>query len=544
MGKALALDTPIPTPSGWTTMGALQVGDMVFDERGQPCMVCFVTPVQEQRECFELSFDDGSAVVADAEHRWSAYDWAGWQALRMRHRRLADPHAVAELDHGTAGEEAPGLVTTRQMFETGRAARSGGGAVPNWFIPLCHPLELPEADLAADPYALGRRLGEAGCSRDAIPPVYLRASIKQRLALLQGLADTAGTIVDDTGVVELRLSDRQLLEQARELACSLGHRAEPVTSRLVRLASGRSMSAWRFSWSPLDQVFRAPRKAEALERSLARLTTGRMHRRAITSIRRVPSVPVRCIMVDSPSHLYLAGESMIPTHNTSFALGMASHGALVGQRPVLLFSLEMSQLEMSQRILCAEAKVDATRVRNGRLTEADWHKLTHAVGRLAPAQIFIDDNPMVSLMDIRAKARRLKSRVGDLGLVIIDYIQLMSTRSNAESRQVEVSEISRGLKILARELNTPVVALAQLNRQLEQRADKRPMLSDLRESGSLEQDADVVLFLYRDEVYNPETTDRGVAEVIVAKHRAGPTGKVQLAWLDHYTKFANMARNV
>jgi replicative DNA helicase len=229
---------------------------------------------------------------------------------------------------------------------------------------------------------------------------------------------------------------------------------------------------------------------------------------------------------------------------TSFALGIASHAGLEAQRPVLLFSLEMSQLEMSQRILCAEARVDATKVRNGTLSTAEWEKIHHAVGRLANAQIYIDDNPNVTIMDIRAKARRLKSKCGDLGCVIIDYIQLMNGRAGAESRQLEVSEISRNLKILARELDTPVLACAQLNRQLESRADKRPMLSDLRESGSLEQDADVVLFLYRDEVYNPDTPDRGTAEVIVAKHRAGPTGKVRLAWLDHYTKFANMARGM
>ena len=229
---------------------------------------------------------------------------------------------------------------------------------------------------------------------------------------------------------------------------------------------------------------------------------------------------------------------------TAFALGMASHAAIESRRPVLVFSLEMGQHEVSQRILCSEARVDSTRVRTGKLTDADWGKISHAVGRIADAPIYIDDNANISVMDIRAKSRRLRSQLGDLGLVIIDYVQLMTGRSNAESRQVEVSEISRSLKILARELETPVVALAQLNRGLEQRADKRPMLSDLRESGSLEQDADVVLFLYRDEVYDPESQDRGTAEVIVAKHRNGPVGKVRLAWLDRYTKFANMAKGV
>jgi replicative DNA helicase len=264
----------------------------------------------------------------------------------------------------------------------------------------------------------------------------------------------------------------------------------------------------------------------------------------VVAIRRAPSVPVRCITVDSPSHLYLVGESMIPTHNTAFALGAATHVAVHAQKPVLVFSLEMSQLEVSQRILCAEARVDSTKVRTGKLSQGDWTQISHAVGRLAEAPIFVDDNANVSVMEIRAKARRLKSSTGGLGLVVVDYVQLMTGRSGAESRQVEVSEISRGLKILARELDCPVLALAQLNRQLEQRADKRPMLSDLRETGALEQDSDVVIFLYRDEVYNPETPDRGTAEILVAKHRSGPTGKVRLAWLDRYTKFANMAKGM
>jgi replicative DNA helicase len=241
-------------------------------------------------------------------------------------------------------------------------------------------------------------------------------------------------------------------------------------------------------------------------------------------------------------HNFVADDVCV--HNTAFSLGLASHAAIESRRPVLVFSLEMGQLEVSQRILCAEARVDSTRVRSGRLTDEDWGKISNAVGRIADAPIYIDDNANITVMDIRAKARRMRSQLGDLGLIIIDYVQLMTGRTSAESRQVEVSEISRGLKILARELETPVIALAQLNRALEQRADKRPMLSDLRESGSLEQDADVVMFLYRDEVYDPESQDRGTAEVIVAKHRNGPVGKVRLAWLDRYTKFANMARGV
>ncbi|MGH9282228.1 MAG: replicative DNA helicase, partial [Acidimicrobiales bacterium] len=233
-----------------------------------------------------------------------------------------------------------------------------------------------------------------------------------------------------------------------------------------------------------------------------------------------------------PSNLVIVG-ARPSMGKTSFALGMVAHAAMSAGTPVLLFSLEMSSQEITQRLLCAEARVDATRMRNGRLLETDWPKISHAIGRLGEAPIYVDDNPNLTIMDIRAKARRLKSREG-LGLVVVDYIQLMTGRTSAENRQVEVSELSRGLKILARELQVPVVALSQLSRNLESRADKRPMLADLRESGSLEQDADVVMFLYRDEVYNAESSDRGTAEVIVSKHRNGPTGICQLAFLSQY----------
>jgi replicative DNA helicase len=229
---------------------------------------------------------------------------------------------------------------------------------------------------------------------------------------------------------------------------------------------------------------------------------------------------------------------------TAMALGMAANAALEAQRPVLLFSLEMSHLELTQRLLCSEARVDSKRIRTGNLAEADWSKISHAVGRLGDAPIWIDDNPNTTVMEIRAKSRRLKAKIGDLGLIVVDYLQLMTGRNGAESRQVEVAEISRGLKILARELETPVVALSQLSRGLEQRTDKRPMLADLRESGSIEQDADVVLFIYRDEMYDPESPHRGTAEIIVSKHRNGPTGVARLAFLDHFTRFENMAKGV
>jgi len=241
-----------------------------------------------------------------------------------------------------------------------------------------------------------------------------------------------------------------------------------------------------------------------------------------------------------PSNLIVVG-ARPSMGKTAFALGMAAHAAANHGVPVLFFSLEMSHLEIAQRVLAAEARLDITKLRNGRLLDSDWPRISSAIGRIDTAPLFIDDNPNVTVMDIRAKARRMRSSDG-IGLVIVDYLQLMTGRTSAENRQVEISEISRGLKILARELEIPVIALSQLSRGLESRADKRPMLADLRESGAIEQDADVVMFVYRDEVYNPESADRGTAEIVIAKHRNGPTGSAHLAFIANYAKFGDLAR--
>lgn len=227
---------------------------------------------------------------------------------------------------------------------------------------------------------------------------------------------------------------------------------------------------------------------------------------------------------------------------TAFALNIAQNAAIRGNVPVAIFSLEMSKEQLVNRMLCSEAMIDAQKLRTGELTDDDWPKLIQAIGPLSQADIYIDDTPGVSPMDIRAKCRKLKLEKG-VGLILIDYLQLMSSDSKTDSRQQEISEISRALKAIAREMNAPVVALSQLSRACESRTDHRPMLSDLRESGAIEQDADVVAFLYRDEYYFPDTEKRNQAELIIAKQRNGPTGTVDLMWLGRYTKFANMMKN-
>ncbi len=332
-----------------------------------------------------------------------------------------------------------------------------------------------------------------------------------------------------------RLDDGLPMQVWDDVLKAKGERSWADVNRLVGRASGHNWNVHR----------RRPRRetvallAELFDSEvLSRWASPDVDWDTITSIE--PCGRDRVYDFNVPgTHNFVAADVFV--HNTAFGLGLAVHAAQAARVPVLVFSLEMGHAELTQRILSSEARVDSSKLRNGRLTEADWTKLGRAVGRLE-VPLYLDDNPRVTVMEIRAKARRLKSREG-LGLIVIDYLQLMSG-SNSENRQLEVSEISRGLKVLARELSIPIVALSQLSRNLESRADKRPMLADLRESGSLEQDADVVMFLYRDEVYNSESPDKGSAEVIIAKHRSGPIGMKRLAFLGAYTRFDNMARNV
>ncbi len=225
---------------------------------------------------------------------------------------------------------------------------------------------------------------------------------------------------------------------------------------------------------------------------------------------------------------------------TAFALNIAQHAAIQGGIPSAIFSLEMAKEQLALRMLCSEAKVDAHRLRGGFLSEADWPKLTRAAGNLSEAPIFIDDTPGLTALEMRAKSRRLKAE-RKLGLVIVDYLQLMRGRAASDTREQEISDISRSLKALAKELTVPVIALSQLNRRVEERGDKRPQLADLRESGAIEQDADVIIFLYREEIYNRSENNKGKAEIIIGKQRNGPTDKFELAFLDRYTCFENLS---
>jgi replicative DNA helicase len=371
--------------------------------------------------------------------------------------------------------------------------------------------------------SLTPRLHDLGLlSGKRIPADYLRAGQRQRQDLLAGLLDAGGTVAR-SGEIRLRLAGRALAADIRELVVGLGYRC--------RMASGSLVG-----FHAPDDVFRLSGKGI---RHKQRRATGTL-RRSIVEVRSVPSVPVRCVTVDNADHLYLAGRAMVPTHNSTAAMDFARSVSVRHNFSSAIFSLEMSKVEIVMRLLSAESRVPLHALRSGQLGDDDWTRLARRMGEISEAPLFVDDTPNMTLMEVRAKARRLKQR-HDLKLVIVDYLQLMSSPKRVESRQQEVAELSRGLKLLAKEIDCPVVAVSQLNRGPEQRNDKRPQLSDLRESGSIEQDADVVILLHRDDYYDKESPRAGEADFIVAKHRNGPTDTVTVAAQLHVSRFVDMA---
>jgi replicative DNA helicase len=640
VGKALALDTRLPTPTGWTTMGDVAVGDQLIGADGRPTAVVAATEVLHGRPCYEVEFSDGTVIVADAQHQWltetRASRKSAWAAARGYNRYRTQRtfpsvkttedvlatlrcngterrfnHAVANtrpLDLRPqelplppyalgvwlgGGHAASARITTADPEIVVYLEADGLRVVPNGG--LLYGLRLPERPPAAQRACVvcgkhfrprtsqvrtcGRSCGGRArlvsppvqpptcpdCGQPSsglvqcqacrnhhgtvqgilrslgvlqakhIPTMYLRASEAQRRSLLAGLLDTDGTVASG-GAVQFSVTSRRLAEDTRELIVSLGYRCD-LSLKRVKGRTADSSTAYTLTFSTVDDVFHLERK-RLLHKE--RKGPGRTGTRLITAVRPVPSVPVRCVEVERPDHLYLASRSMVPTHNSTLGLDVARHASVRAGVPTVVFSLEMSRTELVQRLMCAECTVDMQRLRTGRMEEADWTRLTRSLGRLADAPLYIDDSPGTTMMEIRAKCRRLKQRHG-LGLVVVDYLQLMQPSKRFENRQQEVSEISRSMKLLAKELEVPVIAISQLSRQTESRSDRRPMLSDLRESGALEQDSDVVLFIYRDELYDPESPRKGEADLILAKHRNGPTDTVTVTFQGQYSRFAPMA---
>jgi replicative DNA helicase len=613
LGKALALDTPLATPDGWTTMGEVSVGDQLIGADGRPTTVIATSPVMYDRPCYEVEFSDGTVIVADGSHRWLTHDWESRRYRRQPRVRTTEEIA-ATLRVAMADATATADATTAEVTVTADAAATADATATadgglNHSVTNCQPLALAERDLLVPPYTLGVWLGcghtaaarfttddpelilyieEEGltvradgrrhyticlphpepacveCGESAqgregdlgrfgsvtarlrtlgvldhrhIPASYLRASHWQRRALLAGLLDADGTVAP-SGDVQYCSTSRQLAEDVRELVVSLGYRCT-TTSKEVHGRSAATSTAYRLTISTADDVFRLERKRLA-HKEVRATTNTETRSRFIVDARPVASVPVRCVTVDNANHLYLASRSMIPTHNSTASMDFARNASVRHNLASAIFSLEMSKVEIVMRLLSAEARVPLHVLRSGQLSDDDWTKLARRMGEISEAPLFVDDTPNMTLMEIRAKARRLKQR-HDLKLIVVDYLQLMTSPKRVESRQQEVAELSRGLKLLAKEVECPVVAVSQLNRGPEQRTDKRPQLSDLRESGSIEQDADVVILLHRDDYYDKESPRAGEADFIVAKHRNGPTDTVTVAAQLHLSRFVDMA---
>jgi replicative DNA helicase len=725
IGKALALDTPLPTPTGWTTMSDVTVGDQILGADGRPTTIVAATEVMENRACYEVGFSDGTTVVADGKHQWRVSTRAGrrqttelkrssyWAAESLARVRAEYDKARTHPDELVSFGEAVALVgtefrhTMRRVVATvwrgTKEPRNGNRPVPvfsklefldafqewitrpknaaltaehvttvtteqmrerlrcsdgrlNFAVTNAAALELPDADLLVAPYTLGAWLGDGhsaspritsadpevalnieneglvvtpskcsinygialpvpprtrqcvvcgeafeptywsvracsyacagrgradglkpaplaclecgtgrprglstrctacyerlgtftACLRTVgvlenkhIPGEYLRASERQRRALLAGLLDTDGTVTNG-GSVSFAVTNERLARDVYELIVGLGYRCS-TTTRSVRGRSAGTSTCYQLTFATDDEVFRLERKTLAHKRNRRATSTRRSDARYVVDVRPVASVPVRCVEVDADDHLYLAGRSMVPTHNSTLGLDFTRSCSVKHGMSSVIFSLEMSRTEIVMRMLSAEAKIRLADMRGGRMTDDDWTRLARRMSEVSEAPLFVDDSPNMTMMEIRAKARRLKQR-HDLKLVVVDYMQLMTSGKRVESRQQEVSEFSRQLKLLAKEIEVPVVAISQLNRGPEQRTDKRPMLSDLRESGSLEQDADMVILIHRPDAWERDDPRAGEADLILAKHRAGPTTTVTVAHQLHYSRFTDLAR--
>jgi replicative DNA helicase len=495
MGKALGLDTPLPTPTGWTTMGKVQVGDQLLGADGCPVTVTAATDVMLGRPCYEVVFDDQTTIVADAEHQWVTTTRADRPLALAR-------SSPAQVLAQRGDDRTPASVRT--TAEIARTLGPSDRCAVNHAVAVALPMDLPHVNLAMPAYVLGGWLGRRRISRTPlmaadvqtvemlcalgildeqhVPMEYLRASYEQRMSLLAGLLDAGGTVTS-AGSVQFRTSSARLAGDVRELIVSLGHRCG-MSRRDGRGGSAQPSVAYTITFTTTDDVFRLPGKRVLHRQRRSAWTTARLRQRMIVAASEIASVPVRCVQVDAPDSLYLASRSMIPTHNSALALDIARAASVRSGLTSVLFSLEMSRNEITMRLLSAEARVPLQAMRTGQLGEDDWTRLARRMSEVVDAPLFIDDSPNMSMMEIRSKCRRLKQR-NDLKLVVIDYLQLMSSPKRVENRQQEVSELSRSLKLLAKELNVPVVALAQLNRGPEMRTDKRPLLADLRESGCL-----------------------------------------------------------
>ena len=579
MGKAQPLDAKVLKPSGWTSMGELRVGDAVASVDGGASRVTGVYP-QGARQVHRVTFADGRSAECCDEHLWRVW-YRGWDGPRVletgvlrtmlskaRYRNRLwietfngefgseeelplDPWLLGFLlgDGALGGSSVRFSTADRENLEAVRAAvgqemelqpaggynyrvRQAGGA-HRIGVKGVNPNPLKQALVA---------LGVWGCNAHEkfIPPTYLGGSRDARARLLAGLIDSDGW-VESFGALRFATSSQRLAENVVSLMRSLGGTAS-IASKQTRYSYRGEVREGRVTYV-CNLQHDAAREFATLPSKRARLDKGRQRKRRlnIRSIEPTRVTQTQCISVSHPSRLYVTDDYVV-THNTALALNMAENIAATERRPVAVFSLEMSKQQLAQRLLCSRSGVDSHKLRRNMLGRDDFQKLALTVGELAEAPMYIDDTPGLTLLGLRAKARRLAAQ-HQVQAIFVDYMQLMAA-PGSESRQQEVSNISRGIKALARDLEVPVVCLSQLNRQAESREGHRPRMSDLRESGSIEQDADVVMMLHREDYFHKgdeEYEDTNVAEVIVNKQRNGPTGVVKLVFDGATTRFKNMA---
>lgn len=384
----------------------------------------------------------------------------------------------------------------------------------------------------ADAVTVYENLRNAGKADDAGGLAYLNALAQN--------TPSAANIRRYAEIVRERAVLRRLVTAGDEIAASALNPAGRDTKQILDEAESRVFRIAEEGARGRQGFFEfQPLLTKVVER------INELHERANPSD--VTGVPTGFADLDSKTAGLQPGDLIIVAGRpsmgkTALALNFGEHVAVDQGMPVAVFSMEMGASQLALRLLSSVGRLDQQRLRTGRLLDEDWPRLTNTIQKMQDAQLYIDETPALTSIDLRARARRLARTCGKLGLIIVDYLQLMSASGPGENRATEISEISRGLKALAKELHVPVVALSQLNRTVEQRTDKRPVMSDLRESGAIEQDADVILFIYRDEVYNPDTNDKNIAEIIIGKQRNGPIGRVNLRFDGQYTKFENLAR--
>jgi replicative DNA helicase len=681
VGKALSLDTPLPTPAGWTTMGAVEVGDQLLGSDGRPTCVVATTEVMHGRPCYEVEFSDGTVIVADAQHQWKTstraarrqgaehrtrYYWTPEQRERVRRAanaaacepdRLVTSAEIADevgreflvtirakviravpsagtarrvvrrgvrvgvnreherdmpvysrqqalkellLRVGTAACAAqahnhPEIVTTAEIARTLHEQGHNGSRYANHAVINCTALQLGTAELPVPAYVLGVWLGDSN-SRVAqltttdpeilnhlesegvsaveisglyrysmrfpeqrrgalgfalrsigvlrskhIPGRYLRASEQQRRELLAGLLDTDGT-VNQAGSVQFCVTSRRLAEDTRELILSLGYNCG-WSEKPVNGHTAESSTAYVLTFTTTDNVFRLGRKRDAHQSRRSRGYGKLTGRRSITDVRPIPSVPVRCVQVNAPDHLYLASRSMIPTHNSIVGLNIAEHIGTDLGLDAIYFSLEMDRTELMHRRIAARAGVALDHLTRHQLTDDDWARVgRHAQGAIAESRLVIDDNPIVGLAQVKARIRSMIRAGNGPKAAVVDLLGLMQEPPGARDRRLAVDGLSRGLKLIAREFGIVVIAIVQINRGPEQRTDKRPLLSDLRESGDIEASADWVFLLYREDYYEAESDRAGEIDVIIGKQRQGATCTIPLAFQGHYSRVTNLHR--